>query len=272
MHQIKSFAFEVKAAAPDGSTFEGMASVYNVLDGYNEIVAPGAFTKSLKRYMEKPILRFMHSTPVGLATRTVEMPDGLMIAGKISNTTVGADCRTLLADRVIGSLSIGFSTVSSMRLDGEESVKKYWSDAGYTPSVEELRRIKWGARVLTEIDLYEVSLVDIPANGECDITAVKRALTGKLNAADVLQSARLELGEIKAGRVLSQANWDRLSTHEQALRTCADDLKAMLDAHAMKNDDDPDDDGAKSSSEVDIKMLRAQLDLLMLDSDLFAPV
>lgn len=266
MNQIKSFAFEVKASAADGSTFEGMASVYNVLDGYNEIVAPGAFSKSLKRYMEKPILRFMHSTPVGLATRTVEMADGLMIAGKISNTTVGADCRTLLADRVIGSLSIGFSTVSSMRLDGEESVKKYWADAGYQPSAQELRRIKWGARVLTEIDLYEVSLVDIPANGECDVTSVKAALSGRFTAADLLSSARLELGEIKAGRVLSKANLDRLSTHAAALETCANDLKAMIAQHTPKKGD-PDDEvepEGDSSGEIDVKALRAELDWLSL--------
>lgn len=262
--EIKSFAFEVKAAG-DGSTFEGLASVYHVLDGYNEIVAPGAFSRSLKRYMEKPVLRYMHAEPVGLAVRAVEMPEGLVIAGRISDTATGRDCRTLLADGVIKSLSIGFSTVASMRLDGEEAVKQYWQKCGYVPSPDEMRRIKYGARVLTDIDLYEVSLVDIPANGECDITAVKAALSGRFTAADLLSSARLQLDGVKAGRVLSKANLDRLSTHEAALRTCADDLKAMVDAHSPKaGDGEANDPEPESSGEVDVKALRAQLDLLSL--------
>ncbi len=261
--QIKSFALDVKAAG-DGSTFEGLASVYHVLDGYNEIVAPGAFTRSLKRYMDKPVLRYMHSQPVGLATRAMEMPEGLMIAGKISDTVTGRDCRTLLADGVIKSLSIGFSTVASSRLEGEEAVKQYWAKCGYVPSADELRRIKYGARVLTDIELYEVSLVDIPANDACDITAVKHALSGRLTAADLLASARLELGEVKAGRVLSKANLDRLATHEAALRTCADDLKAMVEAHTPKSGDDATEPEGPSSGEIDVKALRAQLDLLSL--------
>lgn len=261
--EMKSFAFSSKAAG-DGSTFEGMASVYHVLDGYNEIVAPGAFARSLPRFLEKGVIRYMHGVPVGVPTKAVEQGDGLAIAGKISDTATGRDARVLLADGVIKSLSIGFSTVGAMYLN-EEALKQYWGKAGYVPSPDEVRRAKYGARVLTDVDLYEVSLVDIPANDACDITAVKAALSGRFTAADLLSSARLQLDGAKAGRVLSKANIERLRTHESALRTCADDLKSMIDAHSPKSDDGggPDPE-PESSGEIDVKALRAQLDLLSL--------
>lgn len=47
MRDYLDIPFKIKAVSEDG-LFSGYGSVFNVVDSYNEVVTPGAFTESLR--------------------------------------------------------------------------------------------------------------------------------------------------------------------------------------------------------------------------------
>lgn len=223
--QTKAFPCEIKAEG-DGSTFAGRASVYGVLDSQNEIVARGAFAGSIDRFLKRGAIYSQHSVPIGKPTSAVETPGSLDIGGKISDTAEGRDCKTLMRDGVIQSLSIGYLTLTSEQLEGAKQVADYWATISYKPTTDEVFRSKWGARVLTSVELKEVSLVTFPSNPDCLITDVKGHRPQSLRA--LLAAARGELGETKSGRVLSEANRKRLQGHADALLSTHEDIVSLL--------------------------------------------
>lgn len=145
--------FETKAVADDRS-FEGYGSVFGVKDSYADVVAKGAFASTLKsanRAGRAPALLWQHdpSMPIGVYTDMREDDTGLFVKGRFSRTTKGDEAYELLKDGALSGLSIGFTTTKS--------------------TMDE----KSGIRTLTEIDLWEVSLVTFPANQAARVTAVK---------------------------------------------------------------------------------------------------
>jgi HK97 family phage prohead protease len=145
--------FETKAVSDDRS-FEGYGSVFGVKDSYADVVAKGAFAHTLEgrnRAGRAPALLWQHdpSMPIGVYTDMREDDTGLFVKGRFSRTTKGDEAYELLKDGALSGLSIGFTTTKS--------------------SMDE----KSGIRTLTEIDLWEVSLVTFPANQAARVTAVK---------------------------------------------------------------------------------------------------
>jgi HK97 family phage prohead protease len=135
-------------AVDDGWRVEGFASDYEE-DLQGDVVVPGAFTDSLARNPRPPLL-FAHDQAkiLGTPTELRETPAGLWGRWRISKTQLGADVRQLLLDKAVGGLSIGFF-------------------AGQT------RPGKSGLRELHRVDLFEVSVVGIPANPRARVTGVK---------------------------------------------------------------------------------------------------
>src|SRR5258705_995996 len=74
---------QIKSVSEEG-TFTGWASVNGVVDSYNDIVMPGAFTKSLQKNGNKIKVLAQHNPDdvIGLATLT-ERPEGLWAEGKL---------------------------------------------------------------------------------------------------------------------------------------------------------------------------------------------
>ena len=150
------FGFEVKAVNEDG-TIEGYGSVFGVKDSYADIIQKGAFEKSIKAHKEQksmPALLWQHDAaqPIGVWTDMTEDAKGLRLKGKLAMDTVkGKEAHALLKMGAINGLSIGFMTKQS----------KY----------DEKTEI----RTLTEVELWEVSLVTFPANTKARVTQVKSA-------------------------------------------------------------------------------------------------
>jgi HK97 family phage prohead protease len=147
-------AFDVKDIGESDGTFEGYGSVFGVLDSYADIVAAGAFKRTLreaKAAKRMPALLWQHdpSAPIGVYTDMREDDTGLYVKGQLLDTSLGSDAYKLLKAGALSGLSIGFQTVKSSM--DEES----------------------GIRTLTEIKLWEVSLVTFPANGAARVTGVK---------------------------------------------------------------------------------------------------
>jgi HK97 family phage prohead protease len=141
--------------AEDG-TFEGYGSVFGIVDSYQEVVSPGAFTDSLAELAGKgrkvPIL-WQHRTdqPVGVYLDVHEDDHGLFVRGQLLIDAVAqaAEAHALIKAGAVTGLSIG-----------------YWVRES---SFDE----KTGIRTLTKLDLVEVSLVTSPANDDARVEAVK---------------------------------------------------------------------------------------------------
>jgi hypothetical protein len=148
----KAFPFQLKDIGGNG-VIAGYASVFNVLDEHNDIIAPGAFKKSLHRTAHRNSVKLLwqHNVtePIGTFTNITEDNHGLYIEAKLLLEVQRArEAYALLKSKVISGLSIGYSPV----------------DFHYNQQK---------ARVLTQIDLWEVSLVTFPANNSAQITQVK---------------------------------------------------------------------------------------------------
>jgi uncharacterized protein len=159
---IKHFAcsLQVKALAGDG-VFSGYASVFNAIDQQHEIVAPGAFARTLRLAAQQnrnPAMLWMHdpTLPIGLWQSIREDPNGLAVEGRLAlRTQKGADAYELLKLGALTGLSIGYRVISS-RVDPKRK-----------------------ARILTDVDLFEISLVTFPANEAARVDTVKTPTPGR---------------------------------------------------------------------------------------------
>jgi HK97 family phage prohead protease len=146
--------FQLKALGDDGS-FAGYGSVFGVADAFADVVAPGAFTRSLAEHASLgtlPAMLWQHDSrqPIGVWSALREDAVGLQVAGRLAlKTPGGAAAYELLKLGAVNGLSIGYVTITS-KID------------------ETTRR-----RHLLEVDLWEVSLVTFPANPRARVTAVK---------------------------------------------------------------------------------------------------
>ena len=214
--KVRDFEFEVKGVQDDG-TFNGYGSVFGVVDSYQEIVAPGAFTESLAAIQGKgrpvPVLwQHRSGEPIGAWTNLKEDDHGLWGDGKILLEAGAMEKRAYehMKARTVTGLSIG-----------------YWVRES---SFDE----KTGIRTLTKLDLVEISLVTFPANDDARVEAVKFKLAhGELPTDRELEKALRELGFSKtraAGLVshglgeLRRRESDRDVTANPALKAISDTL------------------------------------------------
>ena len=150
------FGFEVKTVAEDG-TIEGYGSVFGVKDSYADVIQKGAFDKSIKAHKEQksmPALLWQHDAaqPIGVWTEMSEDSNGLKLKGKLAMDTVkGKEAHALLKMGALNGLSIGFMT----------------KQAQYDEKTE--------IRTLTEVEIWETSIVTFPANTSARVTHVKSA-------------------------------------------------------------------------------------------------
>lgn len=164
--------FEVKDVTRTGA-FSGYGSVFGNIDGGSDIVAPGAFTKSLSNAAavgRMPAMLWQHNSdePIGVWQDMKQDDRGLFVEGKLAlKTQRGAEAYELLQLKALNGMSIGYAT----REDAYDS--------------------KTGVRTIKEADLWEVSLVTFPMNDEARVSAVKSidALAGMTDVERYLRDA-----------------------------------------------------------------------------------
>lgn len=151
--ETKKFDFEIKAIEEDDNYWyvKGYASTFDDIDSYNDVVIKGAFKKSLKKRKPRVLWQHNWAEPIGAPLITKEDDKGLYVEFKMPK----AD--TFVAGRVMPQLKAG--SIDSFSI-------------GYVTQVSEYDQKK-NIRYLKEVDLYEFSLVTIPANENALVTAVK---------------------------------------------------------------------------------------------------
>jgi HK97 family phage prohead protease len=176
--------------AGDGMTFTGVAVPFGAVvtirgEGkpYDETFRRGAFAKTLMGRNKPVQLREMHQhqmMPLGAAEQLDETDEGLLGTWRLSDTERGREAATLVHDRVLTGLSIGF-----------EPIHRNLTEGGKRPSGRDLVE-------RTEVRLYEVSLVNDPAYESAGVTA-SRNLGGRPLSELVL--ARQALTVDRFGRI-----------------------------------------------------------------------
>lgn len=160
MNDFLTSSFELKFLNETG-VFEGYASVFNVTDSANDKIVQGAFKKTLETARmqgQLPPLLWQHDMkqPIGAWREMYEDGHGLYVKGElfINDIARAKEAYRLLREKVVTGLSIGYRALQSHR-DRES-----------------------GIRVLTEIELIEVSMVTVPANDAARVLRVKSIFDG----------------------------------------------------------------------------------------------
>jgi HK97 family phage prohead protease len=155
------------AATSTPCTFEGYGSVFGpLIDAFMPTrVAHGAFTKTLADTNQRPRVKILWqhdpAEPIGKPLELREDAHGLFLRAQLSSTPRGQEAAQLLRDGVLDGLSIGFDPVDF-----------YIDRSGSEP-----------IRVLTDVRLWEVSLVTFAANPQARITQVHRRGQSELSRA-----------------------------------------------------------------------------------------
>ena len=160
----------------EGHVIEGYASLFGKRDQGNDVVMAGAYGASLKRLMAagrrvKMLWQHDPTQPIGVWDEVREDATGLWVKGRIlGDVEKGREAVALLGAGAIDGLSIGYRTVKSER-DGK------------------------GQRLLTELELWEVSLVTFPMLPEARVTGKGETLEADTwrSLAQILEDARRNL-------------------------------------------------------------------------------
>jgi HK97 family phage prohead protease len=127
----------------DGLEISGYASLFGAVDQGGDVVAPGAYAKSLAALKAagrqiKMLWQHEPGQPIGVWEEVREDDRGLWVKGRLlSGVEKGREAQALIEAGAIDGLSIGYRTVQARRNEKRQ-------------------------RVLTELDLWEVSLVTFP--------------------------------------------------------------------------------------------------------------
>ena len=202
-HKYKDFALRKSAddTEKDTGTISGYFSTYDrIPDSYGDVIAPGAFTDTIKAREESghPFpLCWNHDLDqiIGKVDSIEDTEKGPLMTASFFDTPLAQEKREIVKSGVVYQFSFAYDVLEAGPVDLGDGVK---------------------ANELRKLDLFEVSIVPIPANQNAVMT------------------------EIKAGRRNSKKDEDAI---KQAIAL----LQGVLDA------DDPDDgeDEAKANTAVE---------------------
>lgn len=188
MRQYKDFAVQYK---DEGSgTIEGYASTWiRQPDSYGDVVAKGAFTKTLKeRWGGGKGIPFlwahqMDNLKAFIGTAEADEDDkGLHFVAVFDDTEEAQKVRQLYKDGRLKKFSFAFDVKDAGTVTLEDGTK---------------------ANELRELDLYEISAVTVPANDDAGVVDVKSGRRNSKADEDKLKEAikllQEVLGEIEEG-------------------------------------------------------------------------
>jgi HK97 family phage prohead protease len=217
----------------DGRTLVGYAALFNSrsenLGGFTEVIAPGAFGRSLKSRNDVKLLwnhdtsAVLGSTRAGTLTLT-EDDKGLKVEASLPNTSYGNDARELIRRKDVTGFSFGFSMPGK---GGDE-----WNAEGTE-------------RTLRSVRLHEVSLTPFPAYTATNGTASVRGLD------KIAQRADVDADQL-ADALLKVEQGEEITTDDRnLLNKVIDTLSPVVDVEPT-----PVDDGL-------LKLKKLKADLLM---------
>lgn len=203
---------------PNG-LIEGYAATWDV-DSVNERIERGAFRKHLPKFLSEGFVAFNHdwqSLPVAMPIDAYEDEKGLFVRAAFHSTPEAQNVRRVAMERMARGLAVKNSIGYEVHADGREQE----------------------TRILKELELYEWSPVNVPANRAAGATGIKSGgvpsglnehISEVVSALDVVAERVRERHDFrkKEGRVLSGSNRQRISALLERLAEVEKDLNDLL--------------------------------------------
>lgn len=172
--ETKFARFGEGLSVSDGAIIEGYASLFGETDQGGDMVQKGAYAKSLGVVGKRIKMLWQHdpAQPIGVWDEVREDDRGLWVKGRLlESTQKGREAAALIEAGALDGLSIGYRTKRAVKNDK-------------------------GQRLLTELELWEVSVVTFPMLPSARVAAkgqTPEAEGALRELAAVLSGARLEL-------------------------------------------------------------------------------
>lgn len=206
-HLIKSL--DMKAA--DNGKIAGYFSTYEVTpDSYGDIIEKGAFTNTIakRKATGHPFpLCFNHDFDkvIGTVDLIEDTDKGAYIEATFLDTELAQDVRKYVQSGAVYQFSFAYDVLKNRKPTAEEKAN------GVT-------------NVLQEVEVFEISVVTVPANTNAVVTEIKS----------------VEETETKSGRRNRKSD-------EDIIRSCIESLQSLLD----ENDADNSEEIGKAESETE---------------------
>ena len=222
-HRFKSF--EMKAQ--DNGMIAGYFSTYDVEpDSYGDIIEKGAFTETFKKREESghPFpLCFNHdfSAVIGSVKKVEDTEKGPYIEAEFLDTQMAQDVRKMLQSGAIYQFSFAYDVLQS-RVPTEDEKKMGIGN------------------VLQKLEVFEISVVTVPANQNAVATEVKSAEPDEPDAMLITKDGTVEF--VKQGKRNSQKDEDIIRQAVAQMNNCIKSLESLLESG---EEDKPTEDEAK---------------------------
>ena len=218
---FKSYG-EVKAG--DAGTISGYFSTYDrIPDSYGDVIAEGAFTETLKARKESghPFpLCWNHDLDqiIGTVDNIEDTEKGPLMTASFFDTPLAQEKRALVLSGCVYQFSFAYEVKKAAQVELEDGTQ---------------------ANELRELELFEVSIVPIPANPRAEVT------------------------EIKSGRRNSKADAEKL---EQAITLIRDVLGQLDDTEPEPEESETEEEASKANAAAvteELEMLNSRKDALL---------
>lgn len=204
-----NFYLELKFVTEAG-LIEGLAAGYGNTDAHGESFAPGAFAKSIAAFKaggRKPAMLLHHDArrPAGRWDQLTETAAGLKVAGTLAiDAADGREAYALLKAGALSRLSVGYREIAAKNAS---------------------------RRIITEAELFEISLTATPSNPKTHISGVK----GIGDERDLVELLREHGYSRRKAAVMAAAAWQASLTpdptpnpeHTRAAAILADATAAL---------------------------------------------
>lgn len=212
-HLHKSFG---TVKSEDTGSISGYFSTYDrIPDSYGDIVAPGAFAETLKKREESghPFpLCWNHDLDqiIGKVESIEDTEKGPLMTATFFDTALAQEKRALVQSGVVYQFSFAYDILEAGPVELEDGVK---------------------ANELKKLDLFEISIVPIPANQHAEVTDIKSGKRNSKKDADaireaisLLQGVLGELEDTDAGEDEAKANATAMAKEPERSNPRAEEL------------------------------------------------
>ena len=175
-HKYKEFAL-IKSTEDDeksAGTISGYFSTYDrIPDAYGDVIAPGAFTETIKKREESghPFpLCWNHDLNqiIGKVDSIEDDEKGPLMTASFFNGPLAQEKRELVKSGVVYQFSFAYEILDAGQVTLEDGTK---------------------ANELRKLELFEVSIVPVPANPRAEVTDIKAGKRNSKKDADAIREA-----------------------------------------------------------------------------------
>ena len=232
--QLGILTTKVKSVTDSGDyiTIRGMASTKEV-DRVGDIMDPECWQKGgLANYMKNPIILFNHdyNKPIGRGTEVRVTDDGLELTAKISKAD--GYISKLIQDGVLSTFSVGFKV----------------RDADYVKET--------GGLYIKDAELYEVSVVSVPANQSATFEIVK---CFSPNEFELYKSGLAPLGEVETAVSERKINMNEEELKALVAKQTAAAVKMAMAEKEVADKKAAEEKAAKEAEEKKLAEVKAEV-------------